>query len=162
MICNFHGLYCWEETGHKDGAVFMKSQKICLCGSLLRILLIRVCWSFAFGFCWWWELSGEFRIFIFFFSVCRSPQLFCLRSTVWLLVRQAEAEDPLLWILREIATLILMCNEDNRSKGLRLLNPVVNSWVILKWSVNLFRVFLQNSTLILLCFYILLGDKVCP
>lgn len=77
-----------------------------------------------------------------------------------LLIRPAEIEDPLLWVLAEIAILVLMCNEDNISKGLKLLNPVINSWV--EWSVNLFKVFLQNSALFLLCFYILLGDKACP
>lgn len=161
MIYSFHGLYCCEKSGQKNRAMFVKSQKSCLYWSLLRIFayksLLKFClWVSLVGGAFWWVQD-----YIFFF-VRRSPKWFCLRSNVWLLVRPAEIEEPLVWVLAEIAALVLMCNEDNKSKGLGLLNPVINSWVILEWSANLFKVFLQNSALFLLCFYILLGDKVRP
>lgn len=99
---------------------------------------------------------------LFFFFVYGSPKWFCLRSDIWLLIRPAEVGCPHLWVLAEITTFVLMCNEGNRSEGLRLLNPVIDSWVILEWNVNLFKIFLQNSALFLLCFYTLLADKVHP
>lgn len=149
-----------KKVVRKTKLLFVKSQKSCLYWSLLRIFASESLLKF---YLWVLLVERTFRwLQDYIFSVCRSPKWFCLRSSVWLLIRPAEVEEPLIWVLAEIATLVLMCNEDNRSKGFRLLNPVINSWVILEWSANLFQVFLQNSALVLLCFYILLGDKVCP
>lgn len=159
MIYSFHGLYCWEKNCQKNEAI------VCEVTEKLPVLI------FAEDLCFWESFEilplgfagrENFPVSSGLYFFCLQKPKMVLPKEQCLLIRPAEVEEPLIWVLAEIATLVLMCNEDNRSKGFRLLNPVINSWVILEWSANLFKVFLQNSALVLLCFYILLGDKVCP